>query len=85
MTPQKLYEILADTTAHHRGTHESIIKLMNGGKSSSAVLTLKQMTRIRIRRHLSEELQVRGKQLIERINSLALPNILKRYLLYQGY
>lgn len=84
MTPQKLHEILADKSAHHNGIHENIIRLMNGGKSSSAVLTLKQTMRIRIRKYLLEELNIRGRELIRRINALALPHILKRYLLYQS-
>lgn len=83
MTPQRLTQILADKSAHHQGLCESLIKLMNNGKSSSAVLSLKQLSRIKIRRFLNEELNFKGHELINKLSCLPLPSILNRYLLYQ--
>lgn len=83
MTPARLAELLADKSAHHNGITEDLIRLMNGGKNSSSVLSLKQMTRIKLRNYLIEETNVRGRLLIEQINSLSIPEILKQYLLYK--
>lgn len=84
MTPERLSALLADGSAHHRGISEDLVKLMNGGKSSSAVLTMKQLSRVKIRKYLIEELNCRGHGLIDRISRLPVPYILKRYLLYQS-
>lgn len=83
MTPVHLAELLADKSAHYYGVSEDLVKLLNGGKNSSAVLSLKQITRITIRRHLIDQTNVHGRILIEQIMSLAIPSILKQYLLYQ--
>lgn len=83
MTPEKLRELLADKSAHHNGISESIVRMMNRGKNSSAVLSLKQTSRIRIRQHLTNEASSGGRALINRISLLPVPFILKKYLLYQ--
>lgn len=83
MTPERLTALLADKSAHHYGICDGIVKLMNDGKGSSAVLSLKQISRIKVRRHISDELNFKGRILIKRLNSLPLPSILMRYLLYQ--
>lgn len=83
MTPERLSLILADKSAHHQGLCESLIKLMNNGKSSSAVLTLKQLSRVKIRQYLNEELNLRGHKLIHTLSCLPLPFVLNRYLLHQ--
>jgi len=83
MTPEGLNKLLLDVSAHHHGLSESCIKLLNGGKSSSAVLTLKQISRIKTRYYLIEMMQFKGRALIDRISKLPIPFILKKYLLYQ--
>lgn len=83
MTPERLRKLLADKEAHHKGVPEELIKLMNAGKSSSAVLTLKQISRIKVRKHLSEQCKFKGKKLVSSIEELPLPTILENYLLYQ--
>lgn len=83
MTPQLLVQVLSDQFAHYHGLCESLIKLLNGGNSSSAVLTLKQISRINLRRFMSDELELRGRQLVHRISCLPLPSIMIKYLLYQ--
>jgi len=83
MTPGRLAKLLADRMAHHYGVSEDLVKLMNGGKSSSAVLSLKQMARIKIRKHFTEVKGILGRSLIDRINELPVPNVTKNYLLYR--
>lgn len=83
MTPERLSQLLADKSAHHQGLCESLIKLMNNGKSSSAVLTLKQLSRVKIRQYLNEKLNSKGHKLIHTLSCLPLPFVLNRYLLYQ--
>jgi len=83
MTPEGLNKLLLDVSAHHQGLSESCIKLLNGGKGSSAVLTLKQISRIKTRYYLIEMMQFKGRALIDRISKLPIPFILKKYLLYQ--
>lgn len=84
MTPERLTQILADKSAHHQGLCESLVKLMNGGKSSSAVLTLKQLSRVKIRHYLNIQLGFKGHKLVHKLSCLPLPLILNRYLLYQS-
>lgn len=83
MTPEKLDVLLRDKSAHHYGLCDGIIKLLNGGKSSSAVLTLKQISRIQLRKHLSQVLELNGQLLIKRIGRLPLPIVLIKYMLFQ--
>lgn len=83
MTPEKLRDLLRDEHIHHQGLSESLIKLMNGGKGSSAVLTLKQISRLKIRSYLLNILDYKGSELIRQIGAMALPFVLKKYLLYQ--
>lgn len=83
MTPQRLTQILADKSAHHQGLCESLIKLMNNGKNSSAVLSLKQLSRVKIRKFLNQELNFEGHKFIQKLSCLPLPSVLNRYLLYQ--
>lgn len=83
MTPERLKKLLTDKSAHHYGLSDDLIKLINNGNCSSAVLTLKQISRIKIRKHLNECLDIQGNKLIKRLSALPLPNILNRYLLYQ--
>lgn len=84
MTPKLLAQILSDQFVHYHGLCESLIKLLNGGNCSSAVLTLKQMSRINLRRHMIDELKLKGRQLVHRLSCLPVPNVLIRYLLYQA-
>lgn len=84
MTPERLSSILADRSAHHQGVSEDLVRLINGGRSSSAVLTLKQISRIKLRKYLIEEKNSRGRAFIDKIGELPVPYILKRYLLYQN-
>lgn len=84
MTPERLKALLEDKSAHHHGLCDAIVKLMNDGKSSSAVLTLKQISRLRVRRYISDELNFKGRNLVTRLNCLPIPLILRRYLLYQN-
>lgn len=83
MTPERLSALLANRSAHHDGISEGLVRLMNGGKSSSATLTLKQISRINIRRYMIDTLALRGHKLVERLTSLPLPSMLNRYLMYQ--
>lgn len=83
MNPERLRQILEDKSAHHSGLPESIIKLINGRRGSSAVPDLKQIVRIRVRNIVMLERKKKGKQLIDRLKSLPIPEILIRYLLYQ--
>lgn len=83
MTPERLKALLEDKSAHHNGLCDGIIKLMNDGKGSSSVLSLKQISRLKVRRFISDELGFKGRQLIKRLNNLQLPSILTRYIMYQ--
>lgn len=83
MTPAKLSELLADKSIHHHGLCESLVKLMNGGRGSSAVLTLKQLSRLTIRRYMMDTMQFKGHKFIRRASGLPLPFVLKKYLLFQ--
>lgn len=84
MTPERLQALLRDKTAHHNGLSEDLIRLMNGGRCSSTVATLKRTARIRIRKYMIEEMNFKGRQLIDGIGALPVPYTLKRYLLYQN-
>lgn len=84
VTPERLRLILADQSAHHNGISEDLIRLMNRGKGSSSVLTLKQMMRLKVRKHLTDTLNLKGRHLIDRITRLPVPFILKKYLLFQS-
>lgn len=83
MTWERLTALLADSSAHHYGVPDELVRLINRGRGSSEVLTLKQIARIKIRRHLFDELNLRGRALINRIGALPVPKILIEYLLYQ--
>lgn len=82
ITPERLRQVLSDKSAHHQGVSESIIKLMNGGKGASAVMSLKQVTRIRIRNIIMLQRAKKGHKLIEALKSLPIPMVLTKYLLY---
>lgn len=84
MTPERLAAILANKSAHYFGITEDLIRLMNNGRGSSSVLTLKQMSRIKIRQHVSETLNYKGRDFIRRLNHLPVPEVLRRYMLFQG-
>lgn len=83
MTPERLATLLADKSAYHNGLSDDLVRLMNNGKNPSSVLTLKQISRIDIRRHLIDKLNCSGHELILRLNQLPVPEILRKYLLYQ--
>lgn len=84
MTPERLSNILADRSAHHYGVSENLVKLITGGRGSSSVLTLKQISRIQLRRHLIGTKNFKGRLLNDKIGQLDVPNVLKNYLLYQN-
>lgn len=84
MTPDKLRELLAKDSTHYHGIGERLIKLMDGGNGSSTILTLKQISRLKIRNTLIQDgKRSKGHNLIERTNDLPLPKVLRKYLLYQ--
>lgn len=83
MTWERLTALLGDKSAHHFGITDELVRLVNGGKNSSDILSLRQISRLKIRKHLFEERNCRGRHLIERIRSFPVPDTLIRYLLYQ--
>lgn len=75
MTPQRLAALLADQSAYHNGIPDELMKIMNGGKNPSSVLSLKQLSRLMIRGLDRKLLQT---------HRLNLPETLHKYLLYQN-
>lgn len=97
ITPQTLVQILPKTSGRVRDillnilakikleTNEQVVyESINNNQTIvvKSVLSLKQISRIQIRRHL-DEAKIRGRQLVSRMTQMPVPYSLKNYLSYQ--
>lgn len=82
-TPELLTRLLTSDDCYQNYYCRALVDYITNRSHSSGILSLQKQSRIIMRRHLMEDRQLSGRNLIRIIRNICVPSIMRRYLLYE--